>query len=542
MNQPKTAFYFEPFNELGLSKDVPVMAIVFEDQHDLVIAQCFPEFELERSRLDNIGDKGDETVVFIPIYRNEMTYSGGIVYIDYPWRKTKTIDFSSMSFYRKVSAQIILMVKMLRNRGFTEVNILLPSRFHLENIKHSARKHQSFLFVKTITEAIVYANNSLDDFKSNRPAPISRVTFTYFGEYEKAINDFFQKAIGEGKDVGEALGYARRLIEMPPNLKTPLSFIQEALGVDLSHCNPNGKKGWVKITGHCFSSKIKVQFLYGTKTIRNFGLRLIAAVGQGSIHEPCFLKIHYKPRTTRKKKVRKITITGKGVLFDTGGIDLKLTGNYENMHYDMAGAANVVGLIKLAEEQNLKVEIIGLLPLVKNSIGSNAIEPFSVIKGYNGKTVEIKNTDAEGRLISADTIAYSEKNIRPELTISTATLCSTEDITAGILQVFATNKSLEKKTRIAETQSAEPIILWPSPEHLSKIDNDLSGNHTDLVNDLNYGHYSNGLMFIYNFFNNYPASWVYIDVGSIFMEDAVNWYAGPGFGLKFMWHLVKQFE
>ncbi len=543
MKQSEIGFYFMPFSELELSENIPVMALVFEDQRDLVIAQKFPEFELERSRLDNVRGKGNETIAFIPLTRDKQIFAGGIVYINYPWRRTRSLDFDSLNFYRKIGEQIFRMVGALRRRSFKEVNILLPSRFHPENISNSKQKQQLLKFVKTIAEAVIYANCSLDDFKANKSPRIEKVTFTYFGCYDQSINAFFQKAIGNGEVVGQALGYVRRLIELPPNYKTPLSFIEGALGVNLSKFKPNTSAQWRKIREHRFSSNVNVNFLYGLNAIRNFGFGLVAAVGQGSIHEPCVLKVHYKPKTKRKKKVKKISLTGKGVTFDTGGIDLKLTDSYENMHYDMAGAAVVMGLIKLADEMDLKVEIIGLMPLVRNAIGGDAIEPNSVITAYNGRTVEVINTDAEGRLILGDVVAYSEKHIHPDCTLSVATLCNVEEVAPGILKVLATTDALKKKVWIAEKNSSEPVMLWPSPEYLSIIDDNLVGDHTDLVNDIpSFGYHSNGIMFVYDFFDYSPTNWIYVDVAAIFEDDAFDYYAGPGLGLKFMWHLVRLFE
>lgn len=542
MNQPTIDFQFSPFSELRFSNTTPVMAIVFEDQQDLLISQSFPEFEFVRLRLDQEDDRGDEVVSLIPFTRSNQTYYGGIVYIEHSWRRIHQCDFKSISFYRQVSKQLFSAVAKMRQLRFPEISILLPGRFRPENLKNSSQKRDLFLFIRTVVEAMVYANHSPDQFKSVSPPPLSRVTFIYFGEPSQLVYGFFQKAINEGACLGSALGYSRRLIELPPNVKPPIALAAEALNLNLSHLQPNQQPGWLKLTGHRFSRQTKVQLLYGTETLRNFGLGLIAAVGQGSADQSCFLKIHYRPRGKRGKRFKKIVITGKGVTFDTGGIDLKRDDDNLKMHFDMAGAANVLGLIKLAEELNLRVEVIGLLPLVKNSIGNQAIDPHSVVTAYNGKTVELLNTDCEGRLVMADAVAYSEKHHRPDLTISTATLCGIEDITPSILKVLVAHSSLEAKVRRAEKESAEPIILWPSPEYLVQIDNELKGAVADLVNHLPFGFHSSGPMFIYNFFNSYPAKWVYVDISSVFFKDAFDHYSGPGFGLKFVWQLLKQYE
>jgi len=146
----------------------------------------------------------------------------------------------------------------------------------------------------------------------------------------------------------------------------------------------------------------------------------LLAVNKGSIEPPTFTIIEYKPKNARNKKP--IVLVGKGVVYDTGGLSLKPTaGSMDSMKSDMAGAACMAGTIYAAAKMGLDVHLIGLIPATDNRPGLNAYAPGDIIKMYDGTTVEVLNTDAEGRMVLADALAYSDK-FKPELVIDAATL------------------------------------------------------------------------------------------------------------------------
>ena len=544
-------FYFMPFSDLELSDKVPVVAYAFEGQEDTAIDKEFPEIEHLRKVIDKNEDNEADTVLFFPIQRKEKMYLAGIVYCALSWKKKRRkFDIDSINFYKVIKERSVVMTEYLRELCHEEAIILLPGQFHPKNIRNRKQKEQLLLFVQTLTESIIYGNSTLDDFKEKPLRRIKRVTFTYFGTYEQRVDNFFQKAIGDGYAVGSALAYTRRLIELPPNHKYPSEFIKQAAGfspVDFFSKDDTGKSRWHLVRQHDFSRKTtKVSVVAGLDSLRNYGKHgfgLIAGVGQGSVHEPCLLKVHYKPSTRRKKPVKRVTLIGKGVTFDTGGVDLKLTGSYDKMHYDMAGAATILGAIKLAEEKNLPVEIIGLAPIVHNAIGPDAIHPHDILTSYSGKSVEIINTDSEGRLILADALAYSEKEICPDCTITVATLCNIEDITLDIIKVLSTSDALEKKVRLAEDLAMEKVILWPNLEYLNALDDEyVNGTDADLMNEISFGYHSSGIVFIADFLDwEKPLNWIYVDISAVFHEDAPDYCAGPGFGLRLMWNILKQF-
>lgn len=538
-------FYFQPFTALEYHAETPVLCIVFEDQPDLIMTKVFPEVEAMRLRFDMLNRYGDETVTIFNVERNERIIPLAIVYVRNPWRReraAKRWDVDSINFYREVWERISFASNQLRALKYTKAVFVLPSRFQPDNIKRDRLQERRLeKFVRTIAEAVTSANYSFDEFKSKKDPLIDAVTLTFFGEGGREVDEFFRRSITEGQAIGEGAGYVRRLIQLPPNYKYPVRFVEEAMGVK-PRTTTDSSKAWHKLLSHEFSSQTTVSYLYGKEGIERFGLGLVAAVGQGSVHQPVFLKVHYRPKTGRQKTIKKIVIVGKGVTYDTGGLSLKSNDDQNKIHYDMAGAATALGVIKLAEAMNLPVEIVTLTPLVENAIGHNATRKHDIVTSYNGKTVEIIDPDAEGRLIMADAIAYAERHLRADCTITIGTLCAMSDFGPDLLKVGMGNSRMEKKLKRAEWDSCEKMFLLPRVEHFNWVDNEHVGDVSDLVQEPTGVYYQTApFAFLSDFFVYADPEWAFVDISAIFEDDADNYGAGPGFGLKFVWQLVKQF-
>lgn len=538
-------FYFQPFMALEYHNDTPILCIVFEDQPDMILTKAFPEVEATRLRFDMQNKHGDETVTIFNVERNKSIIPLAIVYIRNPWRRehaAKRWDVDNINFYREVWERISFASNQLRALKYTKAVFVLPSRFQPDNIKRDRLQERRLeKFVRTIVEAVTAANHSFDEFKSKRDPLIEAATLTFFGEGGREVDEFFRRSIVEGQAIGEVRGYVRRLTMLPPNHKYPIRFVEQAFGGKL-RVTTTGSKAWHKISVHSFSSRTKISYLYGRKGIERFGLGLIAAVGQGSVHHPVFLKVHYRPNTDRQKTVKRVVIIGKGVTYDTGGLSLKPNDDQNKIHYDMAGAATAHGIVRLAEAMNLPVEIIALTPLVENAVGHDATRRHDIVRSYNGKTIEIVDPDAEGRLIMADAIAYAERHLRADCTITIGTLCAMSDFGPDLLKVGMGNNRMEKKLKRAEWDSCEKMLLLPRVEHFNWVDNEHVGDVSDLVQEPAGVYYHTApFAFLSDFFVCAEPEWAFVDVSAVFEDDADDYGAGPGFGLKFVWHLVKQF-
>lgn len=535
MSTQELEFFFSPFSRLRFSEDEAVLAFGFEDQEDPELAEHFPELEGRRKSIDKILKKGDDVVALHGILRDEKVIQAGLIYIQYPWRKKKEISVGGINFLQQVSIRTAYAVRRAREEQFTNLAIVLPNRFSPQNVKDEAQRKHLYSFIRAVSESVVCANNSFDDFlNSAAPAKIKEVTFMFFGEPDLALDGFFRKAIGDGRIIGRRVSEAKRMTEIPPNLQTTTAFVAEIIGKQLARKVPNA---WEKIT---VSPQITATVLRGASALKAQGFELIAAVGGGNEHPPCLLKLHYKPKTARQKRIKKIVLTGKGVVFDSGGYDIKGTGYFDNMHYDMAGAATAIAVLRLAEDFNLPVELIAVLPIVQSLIGPKALLPGSILTAYGGKTVEIINTDCEGRLLMGEAIAFGEKKFSPDAMITIGTLGDLSDFGQDFLKVSIVGKGLERKARIAEKLAAEKMVLLPPIEHFNRVNEAHAGTKSDLVNDVYKCYHTSPFVFMYNFFETEPT-WVFVDISAVFESGAETYGAGPGFGLKFVWHILQQF-
>ena len=542
---PEIRFFFQPLSAVEYKVNIPMLCVVFESQTDVLLANKFPEVEKAREMLDKVRERGNETVVLFGGLRDEKTIPLGIVYIRQPWRRRRgqsTLDIDSINFYRELWERTALAAKRVRDAGYTDLVLVLPSQFQPKNIRNDRLQEQRLQkFVRTATEAIVYANNSLDELVSDAPPLIKNATLTYFGEEDREVNNFFQRSIGEGQAIGEETGLVRQLILLPSNLKHPLQFVGRAVGV-VPKPRTARSKAWRSLKGHHFSSRTKISYLYGKEGLERAEFGLIHAVGKGSAYDPILLKVRYRPLTDRQKPVKKVVLVGKGITFDTGGTNTKIDEQLDRMHYDMAGAAVAIRLVKLAEKTNLSVELVALTPIAENINGPFAGRTQDVVKAYDGKTVQVIDTDCEGRIVLADAIAYSERHLKPDCTITIGTLGDMADLGPDLVKVgFGSNKLLRKILR-AENSSTEKVSLLPSIEHFNEVYNEHLGDISDLVNWPKGGYYhSSPFVFLYNFFRDEKPEWVFVDLSALFEVDADNYGAGPGFGLKFIWYLIKQY-
>ena len=253
---------------------------------------------------------------------------------------------------------------------------------------------------------------------------------------------------------------------------------------------------------------IKIKVLNETK-MKKLGLNLILAVNKASTNPALLVIIEYMNDNNNNN----ICLVGKGVMFDTGGINLK-TKNFYDMKTDMTGSAIVVGVIKALAELNVKKNIIGILPLVENDIGGNAIHPGDIIKSFSGKTVEIMDTDAEGRLILADGISYSLK-YKPKLIIDIATLTGHMSNIFGELSsgIMGNNSIINKEiinSGIKEDEKLWELPIWPEYTEMTK------SNIADLKNiSFNSAGSLTAAAFLQEFIPSSGINWVHLDIAGV---------------------------
>ena len=264
-------------------------------------------------------------------------------------------------------------------------------------------------------------------------------------------------------------------------------------------------------------NKYKLE-VFGQKELTRMGWGLLLAVNQGAVNEPKCIVLEYQG--AKDKREKPLVIIGKGVIFDTGGYNLKPTNNIETMNQDMAGGATVLGLFSLLKKLNVQKNVIGLIPIVENLVSDKAYRPSDIITSLSGKTVEITNTDAEGRLILADAITYGTR-FKPEMILTIATLTGAVAVSVGNRYAGLMANNAKLRNRIQKAGGEVDDLAWPLPIHddyRKKMDSEVA----DLKNyDLGSGRYAGsakGAAFLEKFVEGHQ--WCHIDIGgTAFTED-----------------------
>jgi len=271
--------------------------------------------------------------------------------------------------------------------------------------------------------------------------------------------------------------------------------------------------------------------------MKQLGFGSLLGVAQGSVQPPCLIVLKYTPAAAGGNDDH-LALVGKGVTFDSGGISIKPSEGMEKMKYDMAGAATVIGAMRALAQLKPGVRVTGFAPCVENMVSGNAQRPGDIVKTYQGKTVEVLNTDAEGRMILADALTYAVRQGCTHL-VDAATLTGAIAIALGHLYagVFSNNEALQ--ARVLAAGKAEGERLWPFP-----MDEDyneyLKSAFADLPNiGGRYGGSITASKFLENFVESKP--WVHLDIASTaWLDDAKPYLAkGPtGLPLRTMVRLA----
>lgn len=269
------------------------------------------------------------------------------------------------------------------------------------------------------------------------------------------IKNSFEKEFNKGLSLAKATNYARDLINHPANVMNSTRLDQEAKKI--------GELG-AAIT------------VLEQEDLEKKGLRGLLSVNKGSAQPPKLILIHHKG-----KDEDPTLLVGKGITFDTGGYSIKPNDNMVKMKSDMAGAAAVMGTLRYLVENNVKRNVVGVVPICENMISSDANRPSDIVKMYNGKTVEITNTDAEGRLILADALSYSEEKFAPKEIIDIATLTGSVIVALGkyCSGMISKDDNMAKKLELAGLESNDKV--WRLP-FFDDYQNDMDGDVSDLRN------------------------------------------------------------
>lgn len=231
--------------------------------------------------------------------------------------------------------------------------------------------------------------------------------------------------------------------------------------MDLVNASPNNKPpqylaNWALMSGNQFGFTVTT---LDKKACEKQGLHALLSVNKGSSHEPRFIIMEYKPQNATQK----VGLVGKGITFDTGGISIKPSANMHLMKSDMGGAAAVLGTMELTAKLQLPIHLIGIVPSTENMVDGDGTKPGDVIQSYSGKTIEVIDTDAEGRLILADGLSYMKRNFDPDIMIDLATLTGSVVATLGYnaAGLFSNDDTLADALSAAGDTSGERVWRLP---------------------------------------------------------------------------------
>ncbi|MBR9681361.1 MAG: leucyl aminopeptidase family protein [Candidatus Altiarchaeota archaeon] len=276
-------------------------------------------------------------------------------------------------------------------------------------------------------------------------------------------------------------------------------------------------------------TKVEVE-VFNEARLKKEGFGGLLSVGKGSINKPRLIIMKYMGGNQGDAP---IMLVGKGITFDTGGINLKPTGHIKDMKFDVCGAATVIGTMWAVQALKMPINVVGLVPAAENMPSADATRPSDIVKMYNGKTVEVTNTDAEGRMILADALAYGIEKFKPIATLDLATLTGACVVALGdkVAGIMGNNPKIVKELITAGAEEQEK--LWELPLFKHYLEN-MKSDYADLVNSEKKrgAGASNAGKFLEQFVSK---NWVHIDIaGPASSESEWEWnpVGGTGFGVR----------
>ncbi|MGB5243719.1 MAG: leucyl aminopeptidase family protein [Lutimonas sp.] len=382
------------------------------------------------------------------------------------------------------------------------------------NWEKSIQVYAELLSDDEITQAVIgleLSNYEMGQFKSEKKKEVDlEINFISKSNIEKLLN--------EGKYTGETINRIKALVDAPANHKTPEYLGEWAI--------KSAKKYHYKCT------------VLDQDELKKQGFDAVIAVGKGSVNPPVVIVIEYMTKPNAKID---IGLVGKGITFDSGGLSIKPSTNLHYMKSDMGGAAAVLGVVELVAKLKLNVNLVGIVASAENAVDKNSYRPGDVINSYSGKTIEIIDTDAEGRLVLADGLSYLIKEFKPEKIIDLATLTGSVVRTLGSTAagMFTNNTDMAKAMSDLGFNTNERVWQLPLFEDYEA---DL---HSDIADLRNFsGKPVAGAINAAKFleaFTECHKSWMHLDIAGVSFGDSPysKMKSASGFGVKLITNYIK---
>jgi len=394
-----------------------------------------------------------------------------------------------------------------QNKKWQHIALYVPRRLH-------KKMKGGEVLGSLLGRAVTVSTYSYDKYKTDSEAiavEVKTVKVIIAGDTRE--KKLYEKGLAHGQVIGEAVNHARHLGNTPPTVMTPTYLAQSAK--DLAKHYPS-----LKTT------------ILSRPEIEKLGMGCLLGVARGSCEEPKFIIVEYRGAS---KKVKPSVLVGKGITFDSGGLSLKPGEYMMDMKFDMLGAASVLGAMRGIASLKLKKNVIALIPSAENMPSGTAFRPDDILTAMNGKTIEIKNTDAEGRLILADALSYAVR-YDPAEVIDLATLTGACMVALGLERsgVFSPDDTLAERLIASASLAGEQLWRMPLGEEYSDAMKSEVADIKNLggVGGARYGGASTAAAFL-QFFTDYP--WAHIDLSSAtHMSKSKQWirHGANGFGVE----------
>jgi leucyl aminopeptidase len=385
-------------------------------------------------------------------------------------------------------------VKRVRQCKATSFAAVMPSVI--------PRGHAALDVAQAMTEGAILGNYQFTVYRSDNGTPVNVERMTILTQ-QKAHLRQLSEGIRRGVATAEAAVLVRDLCNHPSNVMTPTRIANEAKKI---------------AKDEALNLKILEQ-----KDLEQLGMGALLGVARGSHEPPKFVILEYNG--SKKKDERPVVFIGKTITFDTGGISLKPAENMEHMKADMTGGAEVLAAVRAAARLHLPMRLVSILPVAENMPGGRAMKPGDIVKTLSGKTVEVQNTDAEGRLILADALAYAQR-YNPAALIDIATLTGACVVALGqfAIGMFGTDDKLKAQFQKSGEKAGERV--WEMPlweEYFEQL-------RSDVADMRNIGGRGGGMITAALFLSKFAGDgpWVHIDIASTDWSERERAYIPKG--------------
>jgi leucyl aminopeptidase len=491
------------YDEINLSESLLVVGL-YEDREDLHYLNKISSFDLNKKINDIVSNTNNATKKF----GKSLLFLCKDDKIDY-----LKILLVGLGRYNELNSN------KLRQIG--GIISLKAKELHVPNIIISNFYKSTVDNVESIVEGLSLSLYEFNKYKNNGEDKSSFNDLCNIYIISEELHDELEQIVKKTLMITQSVFFARDLANSPPNYLNPAGLASAAISLEETN-------------------KVKVKVL-DKYQMENLGLNGIISVGKGSENPPKLILMEYNQGISGEKP---ILLVGKAVTFDTGGISIKPSDKMDEMKFDKSGGCTVIGVIKALCLLNLPINVVAIVPSVENMPSSSSYRPGDILKMYNGKTVEVLNTDAEGRLILADALSYGVEHYSPKCIIDFATLTGACIIALGtnVAGIMGNNDDLIQKIIHSSTETGEKIWQLPLFEEYFEL------IKSNVANIKNIGGRTGGAItaaaFLSHFVEEIP--WAHIDIaGTAWTQDGTfeksyNPRGATGFGVRTTVKLLEQ--